>query len=953
SGDNRTDLAIASIHRPEGTGLVGEYFDDPALTSRNFTRLDAGVGFDWGLGGPPGLDPDSFSVRWSGLLLCNESGDHTFIVDADDGMRLWVDGRLLVDRWEGGPVHASATVFLPEGYHDLRAEYHDATFRAYAYVNWSTPYSSGPIPAYNLVPSMASPVSIVEGTWNLSSLNVSRILIEDGRGVALGSALLNTSNGLFIGSWSLGRVHRYDETTEGTVAHYTAVPHTKGSGDETGEDIDDLRRDDGDYYEVERDSDADDLVIDTFDVSSIDPLALEHGTIVSVVLKVGYYTDQYYAQWGSRNYVQYAKEGETYADSDIRPYLTTTEVEETFDLYGHGVTTIDDIEDLDIHFNNADGGWVKDSVFFDYIVIDIGIEAPYLSETVRGPPSFGMALASDDQALYVGAPCAGPVDLESGPLGMLGGGIVYSVDLGNPPEDVADAGSINGAQYSGFGMALACDGGDLAVGAPWSAYGAISGAVYLLDDMELVGSGLMPYVNGSAGRSLAMSGDVLAAGNPAIDTVHVINLTDLPSLDAGDLRTVFAPGMVTGLIDITTDTPLNLTTIALPGWNASVNGSAWMRTDQGPVVIDVAVDTPAPWSVPVVVVGRAPDGLACAIDHLMIRALSEHTEPLDLFVQRRDDRPVQPPGHPIAYEESMLMPLIYRQGPDGPPVNVTISDGGTYLNRSVVMPADVLQDGSTLSARPYGLEVWNGSWQGGPTEISTNVGYSHASWRVIVRGEYLEQRAQRIRLKFYSPISLLFDEVAIACPSPADTRDVIDDTWHDVTFGGHGYHLASAGEVFVSDWIDMEMVSERNYTVTFHTSTRGTHRVTFWTGNGVFGTHGRIGVDYRRDLDWSDDTVDSWNLVVFLMGIEAQERAVVLVRSSALRSNDGWTGISWTAETPGNTYVLAQIRTAPDIGGTPGNWTKWHGPLPDDFYEGPSTLTESDPWLQYSILLVT
>ncbi|HID73982.1 MAG TPA: hypothetical protein EYP43_02900, partial [Thermoplasmata archaeon] len=27
SGDNRTDLAIASIHRPEGTGLVGEYFD--------------------------------------------------------------------------------------------------------------------------------------------------------------------------------------------------------------------------------------------------------------------------------------------------------------------------------------------------------------------------------------------------------------------------------------------------------------------------------------------------------------------------------------------------------------------------------------------------------------------------------------------------------------------------------------------------------------------------------------------------------------------------------------------------------------------------------------------------------------------------------------------------------------------------------------------------------------
>ena len=53
-----------------GTGLKGEYFDQKNFTNRLLTRTDPEVNFDWGSGSPAtAIGSDTFSVRWSGLLL--------------------------------------------------------------------------------------------------------------------------------------------------------------------------------------------------------------------------------------------------------------------------------------------------------------------------------------------------------------------------------------------------------------------------------------------------------------------------------------------------------------------------------------------------------------------------------------------------------------------------------------------------------------------------------------------------------------------------------------------------------------------------------------------------------------------------------------------------------------------------------------------------------------------
>src|SRR5205814_9065651 len=68
-----------------GTGLTGEYFKDMTLTTRQLTRTDATVDFNWANGSPdPSLPADGFSVRWSGRVTARTGGAYTFYTVSDD-----------------------------------------------------------------------------------------------------------------------------------------------------------------------------------------------------------------------------------------------------------------------------------------------------------------------------------------------------------------------------------------------------------------------------------------------------------------------------------------------------------------------------------------------------------------------------------------------------------------------------------------------------------------------------------------------------------------------------------------------------------------------------------------------------------------------------------------------------------------------------------------------------
>src|SRR5205085_1905397 len=89
-----------SVHIPEppgrGTGLVGEYYAGLDLKNLSFTRTDPTVNFFWGSVTNP-VANEHFSVRWLGKLQVQHAGLHQFHADTDDGVRLWIDNRLIID----------------------------------------------------------------------------------------------------------------------------------------------------------------------------------------------------------------------------------------------------------------------------------------------------------------------------------------------------------------------------------------------------------------------------------------------------------------------------------------------------------------------------------------------------------------------------------------------------------------------------------------------------------------------------------------------------------------------------------------------------------------------------------------------------------------------------------------------------------------------------------------
>jgi beta-glucosidase len=110
-------------------GLRGEYFANPDLAGEPASRrVDPKVDFHWTFLPPaPGLGTDWYSVRWTGSLIGPESGPRRIGVEGNDGFRLWLDGRLIIDRWRKGSYRtAAAEVRLEKGKaYDLRLEFHE------------------------------------------------------------------------------------------------------------------------------------------------------------------------------------------------------------------------------------------------------------------------------------------------------------------------------------------------------------------------------------------------------------------------------------------------------------------------------------------------------------------------------------------------------------------------------------------------------------------------------------------------------------------------------------------------------------------------------------------------------------------------------------------------------------------------------------------------------------
>lgn len=102
-------------------------------------RRDPAVDFDWGDRAPAtGLPADRFSVCWSGVLVPEETGEYEFGMISDDGCRIWLDGRLIIDHWsDQWAVPRTARCHFQAGRpYRLRIEYYENSGAAVARLVW-------------------------------------------------------------------------------------------------------------------------------------------------------------------------------------------------------------------------------------------------------------------------------------------------------------------------------------------------------------------------------------------------------------------------------------------------------------------------------------------------------------------------------------------------------------------------------------------------------------------------------------------------------------------------------------------------------------------------------------------------------------------------------------------------------------------------------------------------
>ncbi len=111
----------------------------PAARTQIDSAVTNGNNGDWGVGTPdPSIFHNNFSIRWTGQILPQYSQTYYFVGRVDDGVKLWVNNQLIVDRWPGGGVIDSiGSIDLLAGVpYDIKMEYFENTGAAESHLLW-------------------------------------------------------------------------------------------------------------------------------------------------------------------------------------------------------------------------------------------------------------------------------------------------------------------------------------------------------------------------------------------------------------------------------------------------------------------------------------------------------------------------------------------------------------------------------------------------------------------------------------------------------------------------------------------------------------------------------------------------------------------------------------------------------------------------------------------------
>ncbi|KAA3639957.1 MAG: beta-glucosidase, partial [Bacteroidetes bacterium] len=123
-------------------GLQAEYFNNINLEGEPaLSRTDPNINFRWTLFSPDQekINYDFYSARWTGKLIAPETGQFEIGIEGDDGYRLFINGKLIIDNWQKQTYRTITKPFFfeKEKEYDLKVEFHETTGNVWLKMIWN------------------------------------------------------------------------------------------------------------------------------------------------------------------------------------------------------------------------------------------------------------------------------------------------------------------------------------------------------------------------------------------------------------------------------------------------------------------------------------------------------------------------------------------------------------------------------------------------------------------------------------------------------------------------------------------------------------------------------------------------------------------------------------------------------------------------------------------------
>jgi beta-glucosidase len=163
---NAISIPSQYFKTPDGksNGFLGEYFTNMKFEGQPvFTRVDENINFDYKVASPdPRIEADNFSIRWTAKFTAPDTKKYYFSVSSDDGSRLYIDGKLVIDNWKDhGERAMTCQINMQAGKtYDMKIEFYENAGDAVIRLGWKDPADNSPEPTIEQAVEVAKKADI-------------------------------------------------------------------------------------------------------------------------------------------------------------------------------------------------------------------------------------------------------------------------------------------------------------------------------------------------------------------------------------------------------------------------------------------------------------------------------------------------------------------------------------------------------------------------------------------------------------------------------------------------------------------------------------------------------------------------------------------------------------------------------------------------------------------------